>query len=305
MNFKSPSTRLIIPLVILMIVGYMVNSIILSFVFFGGGFLGIALVYVFRQPIHWYWYCKNPPPIAPQMITILERKVPYYQNLSLDNKRHFLKRMSLFLMAKEMESINEDQDFPADFKGLLTASAVQVNFGQERFLFPEFHKVLVHPGLFLSAVINKQFHGSETFIDPDFKGHSCQIFAGDRLLHAFNEPKSGYNIAIHEMANAFASNHDISKVEGEMKSNPKLLEYFAIIRGFNYHQAIEYTKNPSLSHFGLAVEHFYYNPKAFEVVLPKLFELLCETLNQNPLNAESPVIESIDYELLLERKDIY
>jgi Mlc titration factor MtfA (ptsG expression regulator) len=288
-----------------MIAGFLFNDKTLAFIFLGSGFLGISLVYVFRQPIHWYWYCQNPPPVVPEMIAILERKIPYYQYLSLENKRLFLKRMSLFLMAKEMTSINEDEAFPADFKVLITASAVQMNFGQERFLFPEFQKILVHPSLFLSAAINKQFHSSETFIDPEYKRHSCQIFAGDRLLHAFSDIKAGYNVIIHEMANAFAANHDITKVEENMKANPNLLKHFAIIRGFNYRQAIDYTRNPVLSHFGLAVEHFFYNPKAFEYVLPDLFQLLCKAINQNPMNTENPVIEPIDYELLLERKEVY
>jgi Mlc titration factor MtfA (ptsG expression regulator) len=305
MDFKSPSTRLIIPFVMVIISGFFFKNTSISFTLFGVGLLGISLVYIFRQPIHWYWFCQNPPPIASEMIMILERKFLYYQKLSVENKRYFLKRMSLFLMAKEMTSINEDEAFPADFKVLITATAVQMNFGQERFLFPAFQKILVHPSLFLSEVINKQFHGSETFIDPEYKGHSCQIFAGDRLLHAFKDSKSGYNIAVHEMANAFATNHDLDKIEKMMKENVDLLKHFAIIRGFNYHQAVDYTRNPVLSYFGLAVEHFFYNPKAFEYVLPNLFQLLCETLNQNPLNPENPVVEPIDYELLVEKKDVY
>jgi Mlc titration factor MtfA (ptsG expression regulator) len=305
MDFKSPSTRLIIPFVMVIISGFFFKNNTISFTLFGVGLLGMSLVYVFRQPIHWYSFCQNPPPITPEMVMILERKALYYQQLSIENKRHFLKRMSLFLMAKEMTSINEDEAFPADFKALITATAVQMNFGHERFLFPEFQKILVHPSLFLSAVINKQFHGSETFIDPEYKGHSCQIFAGDRLLHAFNDAKSGYNVAIHEMANAFATNHDLIKIEENMKKNPNLLKHFALIRGFNYHQAIDYTRNPVLSHFGLAVEHFFYNPKAFEYVLPELFQLLCEALNQNPLNLENPVIEPINYKLLVEKKEVY
>lgn len=307
MDLKAPSTRLALPFIILMITAgfYDFDSMWVKVGLMITGLVGVALVFVFRQPIHWYWYCQVPPPIAPEMIAILEHKMPYFRNLSVDNKRYFLRRMSLFLMAKEMESLNEDEMLPADIRGLIAATAVQINFGQKRFLFPQFRKIIVHPSLFLSAEINKKFHASETFIDPEYKGHSCQIFAGDRLMHSFNDARTGYNIVLHEMANVFLDKKELHYIESTLKTDKEILTKFESIRGFNYNQILDYTHNPSMSFFGLAIEHLYYNPTKFKEVLPDLFNALIKALNQNPINMANPVIDAIDYELLLEKSDIY
>lgn len=307
MDFKAPSTRLGFPFVILMIIAgfYDFGNMWITVSLMITGFIGVALVFVFRQPIHWYWYCQNPPPIAPEMIAILEHKMPYFRHLSNDNKRLFLKRMSLFMMAKEMESLNEDENLPADIRGLIAATAVQINLGKIEFLFPEFKKIIVHPSLFLSAEFNKQFHGSETFIDPDYKGDSCQVFAGDRLMHSFNDARTGYNIVLHEMANVFLNKQSLEYIENTLKTDREILKHFATIRGFNYNQIIEYTNNPPMSFFGLAVEHFFFNPTKFKEVLPDLYEALTKALNQNPINTNDPVIDKIDYDLLVEKNKIY
>ena len=305
MDFKSPTTRIGLPFLVFIILGIIFKDSSFSVYLIIIGLVGGSLLFAFRQPIHWHWYAQSPPLIESEMIQIVAAKVPFYRALSPENKKHFLRRMSLFMMAKEIESLNEDEKLPADIKGLIAASAVQINFGKEEFLFPEFKKIIVHPGLFLSASLNRQFHGSETFIDPEYKGHSCLIFAGDRLMHAFKDSKSGYNILLHELANVFMEKNNLHHIEEKLKKDKDILKLFASIRGFNYIQILEYTKNPKMSYFGLAIEHFYFNPEKFREVLPELFEELKQVLNQNPLNKSNPVIESIDYQLLLEKNKIY
>lgn len=305
MDFKAPTTRIGLPFLVFFILGIVFRESSFAIFLVIGGLFGMGLVFAFRQPIHWYWYAENPPLIMPEMVQILEAKMPYFHHLSPTNKRHFLKRMSLFMMAKEMESLNEDEMLPADIRGLIAATAVQINFGKEAYLFPEFKKIIVHPSLFLSATINRVFHGSETFIDPEHKYHSCLIFAGDRLMHAFNDSKSGYNIVLHEMANVFMEKNNLHHIESALKHDKQILKQFATIRGFNYVQILEYTKNPNMSYFGLAMEHLFFNPLKFKKVLPDLFDALTKALNQNPLNIENPVTTPIDYELLIEKNKIY
>lgn len=305
MDFKSPTSRIGLPFLVMIIMGIIFREASIAPYLVMIGLLGGGLTFAFRQPIHWYWYAKSPPPVAPEMVQILEIKMPYFRNLSAVNKKHFLRRMSLFMMAKEMESLNDDEMLPADIRGLIAATAVQINFGKEEFLFPEFKKIIVHPSLFLSAALNRQFHGSETFIDPEHKSHSCLIFAGDRLMHSFNDPKSGYNIVLHEVANVFMEKNNLHHIENALKYNKEILKQFAMIRGFNYIQILEYTKNPKMSYFGLAMEHLYFDPKKFQIILPELFDALTKALNQNPLNPENPVVTPIDYELLVEKNKIY
>lgn len=305
MDFKAPTSRIGLPFLVLIILGIVFRESSIAAYLVIIGLFGGGLTFAFRQPIHWYWYAKSPPLIADEMIQILEVKMPYYRNLSVENKKIFLRRMSLFMMAKEIESLNEDEMLPADIRGLIAATAVQINFGHEPFLFPEFKKIIVHPSLFLSATLNRQFHGSETFIDSDYKRHSCLIFAGDRLMHAFNQPKSGYNIVLHELANVFMEKNNLHHIENALKYNKKILKQFAAIRGFNYVQILEFTKNPKMTYFGLAMEHLYFNPTKFKTTLPDLYNALTKALNQNPLNPGNPVITPVDYELLIEKNKIY
>jgi len=304
MDFKSPSVRLSFPFILLIIIAIVFREMPYMFIALIIGLFGLVFVLMFRQQIHWHWYCKNPPPLDPQMIEILERKVPFFRNLSVDYKRFFLKRVSLFLMAKEFEAIKEGESVPADVKGLIAAAAVQMGFGKEKFLFPDFKRIVIHPSTFRS-VENKDFHGSETFIDPEYKAHSCLIFAADRLVHPFDNPRAGYNIALHEMANAYKFKFDLHNAEIPLFNNPVFYQNLAKIRGFTVAQAEEYTRNKKLSPFGLAVEHLFYNPEKFKELMPELYETFCNLLNQNPINSENPVIFNVDYDLLVEQKEIY
>jgi Mlc titration factor MtfA (ptsG expression regulator) len=303
MDFKSPSFRLGLPFGLLILIGFLDFGKFSTYAM-ALGLLGLSLILVFRQPIHWHFYSRNPPIIEPKMVEILMQKVPFFARLSKENKLIFLKRLSLFLMAKEIEATKEEEHVPIDVKGLIAATGVQLTFGLEPFLFPSFKRIFIHPSAFLSAEI-KQPHGSETYLDPKQKNHSCLIFAADRLMFAFDDPKEGYNIAVHEWANALILEYFGEKMNDLIVPNEEFWAKMQLIRGAHYRQLLQFTANPTLSPFGVAVEHFFFQPQRFQIVLPELYEKLCQILNQNPLNTQNPILKSIDYEVLIERSKIF
>ncbi len=301
MNFNSPSGRLAIPFVLIAITGLMIGGqgTMWSAILLGIGLSGVFIIFLFRAQIHWYYYSKNPPPVSEELMKILHHKMPYFRQLTKENKIQFMRRISIFSMCKDIESLSEDT-VPADIRGLIAAAAVQLTFGKDRYLLPNFKKIMVYPSLFRS-VQNTNPHGSETFLDEEHKHHSCLVFAADRLMLGVTDPAQGYNIALHEMAMAYKIENNIKTDNIPYLNHPNIKTALAEIRGANYSVIKAFTQNKELDVFGLAIEHFFTRPANFQNVLPDLYQYLCELLNQNPLQGETPVLKDIDYSLLLER----
>lgn len=299
----SPSGRLAIPFVIISILGFMSGGEHVygytSVILMGIGLSGLAIILMFRPQIHWYWYSKYPPRIQDELLAILERRMVYYRQLSPANKVIFQKRLSIYLMAKEIESLGED-NVPGDVKGLIAAAAIQVTFGKSLFLMPSFKKIIVYPSLFRS-VENKDLHASETFVDPEYKGHSCLVFAADRMLLGVSEPTKGLNTAVYEMACVLKTEYDDGLEQCASFQDKRLLEKLAIVRQATFLKIQRLLGKKDIDTFALAIEHFFTFPARFQKVLPELYQDICSLLNQDPLNAQNPVKVAVNYDELLEK----
>lgn len=301
MNLSSPSGRMAIPFVIIAIIGLMIGGegSMLSAILLGIGMSGVFIVFLFRAQIHWYYYSKNPPPISEPLMKILTHKMVYFRELTPENKMHFMRRLSIFMMCKDIESLSEDT-VPTDIRGLVSAAAVQLTFGKDLYLLPNFKKIMIYPSAFRS-VQDREYHGSETFLDPEHKHHSCLVFSADRLMLGVSNSTQGYNIALHEMANAYKIEHEIKNEDISYLNHPNIKHDLAAIRGANYEMLKAFTMNKELDLFGIAIEHFFTKPTPFKRILPDFYQYLCELLNQNPLNESEPVLTEVDYDQLLER----
>ncbi|MCC7244483.1 MAG: zinc-dependent peptidase, partial [Saprospiraceae bacterium] len=162
----------------------------------------IAIIYVLSPQINWWWYTRKPPVLPAKFVAMLERSSAFYRNLSESDREKFRYRLALFKFGTDWEGkFFPDETVPPDVSLILSAQATILNFGQEKFLFDRFEKVLVFPRPFPSPE-HPYEHASELY-----EADGCLLFSAEQVLRAFVEPRQWYNVALHEYARVFIRTH--------------------------------------------------------------------------------------------------
>jgi hypothetical protein len=152
-----------------------------------------ALIYVLSPQINWWWYNRNPPDISPELRAYLERCSPFYRRLSAAQQRQFRSRVFLFNLGNDWEPLAfPDDALPPDVQLAISAQAVMLTFGREKFLFDQFEKVIVFPRPFPTPE-HPYDHASELH-----EADGCLLFSAEQVMLAFSQPEKWYNVALHE-----------------------------------------------------------------------------------------------------------
>ncbi len=256
-------------------------------------FILMAIVFVMSPQINWWWYRKNPPEPTAGELNIVKR-MPFYVALSSENKAIFRKRLALFCIGNDFmrpAPPNEDnrvrRDVPADLKGIIAASAVQLTFGfepQDSAMLGKFENFIVYPHPFISPQIQNIYHTSELF-EPD----GVLIFAADELTQGATQPQHFFNIGLYEIARAFQlEKKDL--VFPQLKLPETYTELANV--GWGGFEAAASLNHLQPDAFGIAVVNFFAFPEKMKQHMPDLFQLLQNLLRQNPINAQQPRIPS-------------
>jgi len=155
-----------------------------------------ALLYVFAPQINWWWYQRTPPKIDPMVKTLLGKYLPFYDNLSPEDKQKFDHRLGLYQLSVDYQNKSSD-GVPEDAQGLIAACAVWLTFNREEFLFPKFENVVVYNHAFPSPQ-QQDLHASEIFEED-----GVLVFSLEHFMPGFLETKNYYNIGLHEFAKVF------------------------------------------------------------------------------------------------------
>ncbi len=195
-------------------------------------FVSITLYFIGSE-IDWWWWHKNPPKLADGFKLLLINHVPYYNSLSVENRKEFQNRVALFFKAHEFMPMGAlaDQDveatggyfdggssksaqeeekplgrLPADLMLFVASSLVQLTFGMDKWLLKKTDQVVMYPKPFPSPQMPDRYHTNETFIED-----KVIMFSAEQLMHYFNLGNRAYCITLHEYANAFQQNYPAIK----------------------------------------------------------------------------------------------
>lgn len=157
----------------------------------------LAVIYALSPQIDWWWYQKHPPELDPRLRKLLSDHLPFYQQLPAEGKQRFRQRVALFMIANEFIPKGMDS-VPEDVKGFLAASAVQLTFGMENFLFDRFERIVVYPGPFPSPQYPR-WHASELFEED-----GVLLFSADHLMHAVRSPQKYFHLGMYEYGRALS-----------------------------------------------------------------------------------------------------
>lgn len=234
-----------------------------------------ALIYIFSPQINWWWYTRRPPKLEEGLTKLLERFSPFYKKLSEAGKKKFRDRVALFRMGTDWEPMAfEDETVPPDVQLTLAAQAVMLTFGEEKFLFDKFEKVIVYPRPFSTPEFPFD-HASELY-EPD----GCLLFSAEQAMLSFTEPTGWYNVGLHEYAKAFA--HTYPEKAYPAFDAEDVWEKLEVASGMPRAHVESVVGIAGVEALPVAIHHFFSFPERFQAVFPEEFAQLKKVFSQNP-----------------------
>jgi MtfA peptidase len=209
----------------------------------------------------------------------------YYKSLSPALRQVFLERVVEFTESKNFEylDIEREEKMPL----LISAAAVQLTFGLDKFLLDFFDTIYI---------LKHDYHYGLNA--TPFMGHVSKngiYLSWDNFLKGFEDETDGNNVGIHEMAHALAYVNFMVEDEAAKDNafQQRFREFSAIARPvFNTMQGGEtnilgsYAATSYNEFWAVAVENFFEKSLQMKVELPQLYIALSYLLNQDPLLAE-------------------
>jgi Mlc titration factor MtfA (ptsG expression regulator) len=212
--------------------------------------------------------------------TIVASRIKFYNRLGLEDQRKFLFRTYLFKKSKRFHyiEVNENAEMPI----LISAVAVQLTFGLEKFLFNYFDDIFV---------LRDDYHYG--MYSRPFQGHVDQTgiyLSWDNFSKGISGLTPNCNIGLHEMAHALAYVNFITQTDEDKHFKKEFTSFSKVARPvFNAMQnggkniLGEYAGTNYHEFWAVAVEVFFENPVRFKHELPDLYKAMATALNQDPL----------------------
>lgn len=195
----------------------------------------------------------------------------------------FERRVQKFVSMKEFVGRGELGRVTLEMKTLIAAAAVQITFGHPGIYFEHFYRILIYPDNYYSTITQKYHQG-------EVHTRGFIVLSWKNLVQGYLDDTDGRNLALHEMAHAL-------KVVNMIQS-----EEYNFIHPDIYHEYLRYARiemqkiidgEPSffrdyagtndMEFFAIAVENFFERSAEFKGHHPRMYELLCDLLNQDPL----------------------
>lgn len=254
--------------------------------------------FVIRRGLQEWWHTKKPPKLADVEKDILERFFPYYRQLNAEYKREFEGRVALFRLQKVFQMRGAPK-IPGDIQLLVSASAVQVSFGFPRGkeLFLRLATIVLYPKTFITPEINEEMHAVELHEDKK-TNFDCLLLSINMFVGGLQAPNTYYNTGVYGFALALKSELGIK--DEDIVHEDEFMVFLTklhVLRDFPVAYIFMYTGLEKFDVFELCVEFFFSMPQVLFDELPATYNYLTRVLNQDPLNAGSPVVEPVVEEL--------
>lgn len=216
-----------------------------------------------------------------EMVKVLNKYFPYYRRLGYDGKVKFFQRLKKFI-SKKVFVIHDESGFK-EMPILISASAIQLSFGFDKYLLPHFSHIHVFPEEFIG------YHPSLRLLEGNVSGHSINL-SWKHFLNGYQLPENGMNTGLHEFAHAYYYQY----FETGQQAEKDFIDSFKLFDdcGNKAFAAEKHTGNNLYSDYGLSsfhefwaesVEIFFERPADMKAMYKDLYGAMCDILNQDPL----------------------
>ncbi len=237
----------------------------------------------------------------PQIHNFLNKEFPYYQKLSIDEKRKFALRVGGFMVNTKFSG-KEGFVVTEEVKIYISAAAVQLTFGLDGYLLENIDYIQVFPEKYYSRM-------SEAYFKGEYRKDRLIRYSWVDFKKGYDMATSGVNLGLHEMAHALELGMlESNSTDGFFENY--YIRWRSVMKKTFLEMAKEnkktilrsYAKSNEHEFFAVSVEHFFERPQEFKENLPDVYETLAILLNQDPLQIgksprihEIPEIENLDF----------
>jgi Mlc titration factor MtfA (ptsG expression regulator) len=240
-------------------------------------------------------YQQPEPPLTKETETALRNlislNISYFNSLTADLQKLFLYRVHHFRSIKHFHYIGMEELLEIPI--LISAAAVQLTLGLEKFELHYFHDIFITPDAYRFS--GESENGSER--DPSqeniFVGHVSPTgiyISWKYFLQGYADTTDNVNVAIHELAHALEHESFMEEagVDPEFRHD---FAQFSTVCGPAFakraSEAASYLRDYAFTNvqefWAVSVEAFFENPTALKEHMPELYGILCAILNQDPL----------------------
>jgi Mlc titration factor MtfA (ptsG expression regulator) len=241
-------------------------------------------------------------PLPPQWIEIIACNVPYYQNLSPDERRELHGHIQVFLYEKTFEGC-AGLEMTDEIRVTIAAQACILLLHRETNYFPLMKTILVYPHRYLAHTSKRQagglvHEGIQARLGESWKRGPI-VLSWDDVLRGAADPNDGHNVVFHEFA------HELDGESGALEGAPVLPDptmYTAWARVLSYeyksllvdleqdhrHLLDAYGATNPAEFFAVVTEAFFEKSRQLKSRHPELYEQLRSFYRQDPASRPSP-----------------
>ncbi len=245
-------------------------------------FLHLEFFYVnyIKKKLFYTHFYFLPNKLSAEGRAILKKHSPFYNRLSIKQKKYFEYRMSYFLKAWKFKAKNDALTITQ--KILVVNVATKLTFGFRDYKIGSINKIIIYPTAYVSK-ITQQMHKGE--FNPSYK---AIIFSWEDFLKGIKTPNDNSNLAVHEFIHALhfyflQTRHSSSsaaifidayiELKQELDKNETLkknLIHSHYLRDYAYENEYEF--------LAVLVENFIETPEIFKEKFPELYQKVKEML---------------------------
>jgi Mlc titration factor MtfA (ptsG expression regulator) len=234
----------------------------------------------------------NPPDtsitIESDYSSIISLYISYFNELPDEGKKRFLERTIHFRSIKHFSYIGMDER--REIPILISAAAVQITFGFEKYELPFFKNIYITPDAYQRTGEKEIFVGH---VSPEGIFISWKYF-----LQGYTDSTDNVNVAIHEMAHALEHENFINDTDVDSSFRAEFTK-FSSVSGPLFASAVvnrrsylrDYAFSSMQELWAVSVEAFFENPSGLKRSLPQLYGTLCDILNQDPLTKDKILVK--------------
>jgi Mlc titration factor MtfA (ptsG expression regulator) len=211
---------------------------------------------------------------------VLVKYFPYFSQLLPPDQDKFLVRLKKFIKCKcfIIHDIKGYREMPI----LISASAVQLTFGLQKYLLPHFSVIQIYPQEFIALEPMRVLIGNVS-------GNTINI-AWKQFLEGYKHSFDSENVGLHEMAHALY----YQNFETEEHIDKSFKDSFHLFTAFGDRIYIrekqrtlglysDYAMKNFQEFWAESIELFFENPGRLNSHYPELYNILCDLLCQDPL----------------------
>ena len=240
-------------------------------------------------------------PLPPHLASILDQKVPYYRQLSAEERTALGGLVQIFLYEKRFEGC-AGLEITDEIRVTIAAQACILLLGRETDIYPTLRTILVYPGAYIVRAARPApggivVEGDEVRIGESHRRDTV-ILAWDAVQGGASDIHDGKNVVFHEFA------HQLDNESGAAEGAPALPQpsmYIAWARvlGGEYRALVDAVErqrptvldpygatNPA-EFFAVATECFFEKSVQLQTRHPELYDQLRQFYRRDPARLAS------------------